>query len=183
MPKRPPAMLSTRAKPTSLRPAPINYLAIDPGKQGGIAFLSGRGDVEAIPMPATESDVWATIRMYAGYGNCFAMIEKVGGYQGPGSEAPGSSMFNFGWGYGGLRMALIGNGIPFDTPTPQAWQKALSIPPRKKQAKKYIETKTQWKNRLKGIAQRLFPHLTVTLATADALLILEYCRRKQEGRL
>ena len=34
-----------------------------------------------------------------------------------------------------------------------------------------------WKSKLKGSAQRLYPHLRVTLQTADALLILEYGRK------
>ena len=37
----------------------------------------------------------------------------------------------------------------------------------------YGETPTQWKNKLKAEAQRLFPDIRVTLKTADALLILE----------
>ena len=45
------------------------------------------------------------------------------------------------------------------------------------------ESKTEWKNRLKGMAQQLYPDLKVTLATADALLIATYCKRKHEGTL
>jgi hypothetical protein len=37
-------------------------------------------------------------------------------------------------------------------------------------------SKTEWKNKLKGEAQRLFPSEDVTLDTADALLILEYSK-------
>jgi hypothetical protein len=36
---------------------------------------------------------------------------------------------------------------------------------------------------LKQVAQRLFPELRVTLATSDALLLAEYCRRLKEGTL
>lgn len=45
------------------------------------------------------------------------------------------------------------------------------------------ESETQWKNRLKAKAQQLFPQQEVTLATADALLIAEFGRRKRSGTL
>jgi Holliday junction resolvasome RuvABC endonuclease subunit len=89
-----------------------------------------------------------------------------------------SSTFKFGVGYGGLRMALIAASIPFEEVTPRTWQKALGVVVRKK-----TETKTQFKNRLKAKAQQLFPRESITLKTADALLIAEYCRRKQLGLL
>jgi len=54
----------------------------------------------------------------------------------------------------------------------QQKQQAMGIPPKKKS-----HTKTMHKNNLKAKAQQLFPHLTVTLTIADALLIAEHCRR------
>jgi hypothetical protein len=51
--------------------------------------------------------------------------------------------------------------------TPQKWQKKLGLGTSKGL------TPTQWKNKLKAEAQRLFPDIRVTLKTADALLILE----------
>jgi hypothetical protein len=50
---------------------------------------------------------------------------------------------------------------------PQKWQGYLSLG-------KSEGDKTKWKNKLKQRAQSLFPSLDVTLATADALLLLEY---------
>ncbi len=158
------------------------YMGIDPGKSGGIAVLYKNGSSQAfaaIPMPATEADIWHVINRLANtvtIDGCY--IEKVQGYIGEGSEAPGRSMFNFGHNYGNLRMALIGNKIPFEEVTPQAWQKAIHIPPRKKKGRKFVETRTQWKNRLKAKAQQLFPEVAVTLKTADALLIALYCKRQ-----
>lgn len=152
------------------------YLGIDPGKSGGIAWIF-RSRTTAISMPSTERDIWDVLEgMESLSSRAIAVIEKVGGYTGEGQ--PGSAMFNFGWGYGGLRMALIAANIPFEEVTPQKWQKAMGISGRKK-----TESKTQWKNRLKAKAQQLFPELKVTLSTCDALLIAEYARRKTEGRL
>jgi hypothetical protein len=150
------------------------YIGIDPGASGGLCCLSAFP--EFITMPKTEGDVYEWVE-----NNCcrrdFAVIEKVGGFI-AGNPAPGSAMFKFGAGYGGLRMALIAVGVPFEEVTPQRWQRGLEIPPRRKS-----ETKTQWKNRLRAFAQQLFPAEKITLAVSDAMLIAEFCRRKREGKL
>lgn len=149
------------------------YLGVDPGKSGGLALLF-HGKVMAIKMPETPADLLSWLRDNAC--DSSAIIEQVGGYTGEGQ--PGSAMFNFGKGAGHLEMALLACGIPTESVPPRRWQKALGISPRKK-----AETKTQWKNRLKSVAQRLFPKEKVTLATADALLIALYCKRKHLGIL
>lgn len=161
------------------------YIGIDPGKSGGIAVLSGR-KVELYCMPHTEADVWHLFKniahRYTLYGSnrqaftirVTAVIEQVHGYM-PGSGTNmGAPMFTFGMSYGGLRMALIGCGIPFTEAGPVKWQRAMGVPPRKK-----TESKQQYKNRLKARAQQLFPRegVKVTLDTCDALLIAEYNRR------
>lgn len=161
------------------------YIGIDPGASGGLAIRRA-GICQAVPMPPTEADVWHWVKEAGSFlrvekgvvvGGCetFAAIEQVWGHIGEGQ--PGSAMFKFGQSYGGLRMALIAAGIPFEQVVPRTWQKDMGIPPRKKE-----ESKTQWKNRLKAMAQQLFPDERVMLATADALLIAEWCRRKREGR-
>jgi len=83
-----------------------------------------------------------------------------------------ASSFKFGMNYLFLRACLVSCEIPFAEVTPRTWMKALAIRTRRK-----TETTTQWKNHLKQIAQQLFPQQPVTLATCDALLIAEYCRR------
>lgn len=154
------------------------YLGVDPGASGGMAIVNGVF-TEVTPMLPTDSDIWAWFSV-RDFGECwaFAVIEKVGGYIG--EAQPGSSAFKFGASYGKLLMALTAAGIPFEEVTPQRWQKALGIAPRKS---KQGETKTAFKNRLKQKAQQLFPGVTVTLATCDALLIAEFCRRMREGKL
>lgn len=171
------------------------FMGIDPGQSGGIACITEERElVFAVKMPSNERDIYKEIqgKIY------FCLIEKVHAMPKQGV----SSTFKFGMGYGGLRMALIGNEVPFDEVTPQKWQKGLSIPKRiphdktmlvkitkgknkgKMREKKYGgETDSQWKNRLKSKAQQLFPSFRVTLETADALLIAEYCRMRQAGLL
>lgn len=148
------------------------YMGIDPGQGGGIAVLGPNSKcLFAVKIPQTERDVWELVDIDY---TCIAIIEKVHSMPKQGV----ASSFKFGRSYGFLRGCLIASGIPFDEVTPQAWQKGLEIPKRQKS-----ESNTQWKNRLKAKAQQLFPSEQITLATADALLIAEYCRRKHKGLL
>ncbi len=147
----------------------MKLIGIDPGANGGIASLNTENDeVKCWAMPETEKDMVEMFIELVTCGYTKALIEKVHGMPGQG----GAAMFTFGRGYGTVRTAMIAVGISFDEVTPQAWQKAMGIPPRKK-----TETKVQHKNKLKAKAQQLFPDVKVTLANADALLIVEYLRR------
>ena len=133
----------------------MKYIGIDPGKSGGIAIISEEGAF-AIKMPETEKDIFDYLQDNSH--ECFCLIEQVHAMPGQGV----TSMFNFGMGYGGLRMALIAANIPFETITPQKWQKALSC-----------QTKGD-KNVSKRRAQELYPELKITHAIADAILIAHY---------
>jgi hypothetical protein len=149
------------------------YIGIDPGQSGGLAAIVS-GSAEAIPMPPTERDVW---EWFCGWDSsrCVAVIEWIHpAIQGVGK----SSMSKLYGNYAQLRGYLIASKIRFEDEKTAKWCRALGIPPRTK-----TETRTLWKNRLKGKAQELFPQTTLTLKTADALLIAEFCRRKWEGVL
>jgi hypothetical protein len=106
----------------------------------------------------------------------FAVIEKVGPMPTDGRSSLAKFMMN----YGALQMAVASIDVPCEEVLPSRWQQGLHISPRKKS-----EGRVLWKNRLKANAQRLFPEIAdkITLATADALLLAEYCRRLREGRL
>lgn len=154
------------------------YIGADPGQKGGLAIIQWDGDrwgwkLTTYPMPKTERGVWKIFREVPESGRV-AIVESVHAMPGNGV----SSMFKFGTGYGGLRMALIASDTPFETVTPQKWQKAMGVVPKKK-----TETKPQFKNRLLARAQELFPKVELTLATCDAALIALYCKRKHEGTL
>jgi len=153
-----------------------SFIGIDPGQSGGLAQLDSEGVVSLNPMPVTERDIFEWFDPWIGepFAYPFACIEKVHAMPQQGV----SSTFKFGVGYGGLRMALIAAGVPFEEVTPRAWQKALGIPPRKVKR----ESKTLFKSRLKAKAQQLFPQERITLKTCDALLIMEYCRRTYGGK-
>lgn len=135
------------------------YIGIDPGTGGGIAALTATGDVHLVTaMPATERDVFELLTGLAG---SRAVLEFVRSSPQMGVK----SAFTFGQGYGGLRMALLAAGIPFDEVHPIKWQNAM-------QARSSGD-----KNVTKRRAQELFPQVRCTHANSDALLLAEYCRR------
>ena len=135
----------------------MKFIGIDPGKSGGIAIIEEDGAF-TIKMPETEKDLFEYLRDNAH--NAFCLIEQVHAMPGQGV----TSMFNFGMSYGALRMAIIAAEIPFQTVTPQRWQKALQC-----------LTKGD-KNVSKRRAQEIFPDIKVTHAIADALLIAYYAK-------
>jgi hypothetical protein len=143
-------------------------IAIDPGKNGGIAVFSIDRNmlIEVVKMPETPMDILTFLSFFSKNSICY--IEKVGGIPGQGGA---SSMFNFGKGFGHLEMALLCRKIPTTEVTPQKWQKALQL------GTKGHKSTSQWKNKLKAKAQQLYPKVPkITLAISDALLILEYAR-------
>lgn len=145
------------------------YIGIDPGKGGGLAAICG-SSVMATSMP--ESDVelgkWLVdVSEIDGIGNCRCVVEHVGPMPGQGV----TSMFTFGSQFGRVLMACALLEIPFELARPQKWQKELGLRSAKKES--YAERK----KRLKLAAERLWPNAKVTLKTADALLLAEYCRR------
>ena len=139
--------------------------AIDPGASGGFAWHDAEG-AKAIAMPKTEGDIRDQILRLAaeGYRTCY--IERVGGFIG--TPQPGGAMFKFGRGYGFLLGVMAAYSVRVELVQAHTWQQTMGIGTKGKL------TTGQWKNRLKAKAQQLYPGIQVTLATADALLILEY---------
>lgn len=135
---------------------------------GGLACIYSDGDIQASPMPDTEKDIWDWFNLKQVGNDIFAVIEKVHAMPGNGV----SSMFKFGQSYGFLRACLIAAEMPFQEISPQKWQKALGVNPREKD-----ESKPDFKKRLKGKAQQLYPSTNITLKNADAALIATYCKQ------
>lgn len=155
-------------------------VAVDPGKHGGIAASFPVG-AEAIPitmskMPDTEQDIKRFLF-------CISRIGSAVGGQvlfvieeppiSMGRQVSASAIAKLHRQFGFLLGVASSLGWKIERVKPQTWQKALSL------GTKGDMTQTQWKNKLKARAQELYPALAdkITLATADALLILEYARR------
>ena len=153
------------------------FIGCDPGKSGGIVALNADGGIHlAEKMPDTDMGVWDLFEQLALVdaldGNMVAVIEKVWAMpSGSGAAMGVSSAFSFGMGYGALKMALTGNGIPFTEVPPRKWQESMGCSLSGK------TPKTEKKNHNKAVAQKLFPDVKVTHNLADALLIASYARR------
>jgi crossover junction endodeoxyribonuclease RuvC len=137
-------------------------ISIDPGKNGGLAYVDQQWIVCTAAMPATDGDILDLLRSLRVTGIECAVVEEVVGFI---PMAGAGAMFSFGKGFGFLLGCLMALGYRVELVRPAKWQKALSLGAKKDHGK-------EWKSHLKGTAQRLFPHLEVTLKTADALLIL-----------
>lgn len=144
-------------------------IGVDPGANGGIAWITSDGKACVEKMPDTLQDLWELVESIGFEAPDFtpyqikAYIEQV-------SSSPQMgvvSAFSFGRGYGNLEMAFTAAGIPFERVRPQVWQKALGC-----------MTKGD-KNVSKRKAQELFPDRKITHATADALLIAHYGTKQQ----
>jgi len=116
-------------------------------------------------MPQTEKDIadlLADLVTELLWGASDAVyLERVHTMPGQGVASSGKFMMHYGF----LRGVLVALGIPFEEVSPLKWQRALGC------------LSGGDKNVTKQKAQQLFPHLTITHATADALLIAEYGRR------
>ena len=178
------------------------YIGIDPGTSGGLAWISvnEKGNVyRSDPMPETRLGIlrWL-VNVNGPKIPRFITMELVGGFMASSKDeskenmASAHTMFTFGKSVGWIEMALEALNMTgddkFEIVPPRTWQKGLGIESRQshRDGRRIIwdESKTEFKNRLKDTANRLFPRgRRLTAKTADALLIAEYCRRKHMGEL
>lgn len=160
------------------------YLGVDPGKSGGLAVIRGGEVAWWYVMPDSDFDLFETVKVCIETEDIqYCHLERVHSMPGEGHVG----VFSFGENYGKIQMALTGNQVPYEKITPRTWQKGVGV-----KAKLKEESKPQFKERLRQHAQQLFPSLelwriprtlTKQRAVCDAILLAEYCRRKQEGLL
>lgn len=137
-------------------------IGIDPGRAGGLVSLDGNGKaLQVVKMPETMGGILQFFQQYSN-DDAVCYLEKVHARPGDGA----ASMFKFGQGFGWLQMALLAANIKTIEVLPNTWMRGLGIKSKKKD-----ETKTAYKNRLKFVAEQLFPDQKVTLWNSDALLI------------
>ena len=143
-------------------------IAIDPGNSGGIAWMDGDGVVNCADMPPTAGDIIDHLRHLKALGReVTAYLEKTGTYI-PGNSGPSACKFARGCGL--LEGAIMALSIPLIEVAPGVWMKTLGSLPKDKRERK---------NAIKGLMQARYPHLTITLSTADALGLLTYAIGKQ----
>ena len=148
------------------------YIGIDPGKNGGIAFINPTHNYQLV-YPFSEEVLLRELgACYKDY-DMKCVLEKVNAMPGQGVV----SMFNFGQNYGFIQGVLKAYGIPYELVTPQKWKKEFSC--------------TSDKNTSIDVCKRLFPGVNLKATErckkdhdgiAEALLIAEYGRRHYNGR-
>lgn len=149
-------------------------ISCDPGTSGGIAVFDGIR-METYKMPETFPDIYESLKeirdTYIADCDIVAYMENVGhGMPGQSSKATAT----FARHNGHLEMAFYALGIRTEMVTPQKWMKHYS----NSLGKSSDCEKREWKNKLKGEAQRLFPSVKITLWNADAVLLANYGYRQ-----
>ena len=137
-------------------------IAIDPGMSGGIAWLDKEGIVQAMKMPEGMTEIAVELGALKGAGITGALIENVGGYM-PGNSA--TAAVKFARHVGHLEAICYCYGLAVTKVAPNTWMTGIGT---------YPKDKAQRKKAIKEDMARRYPHLKVTLATADALGILTY---------
>jgi len=157
------------------------FLAIDPGKRGGLVLMETGRILKTTEMPATPLDVYNWVSgatLVNGWWDVDlrVVIEDVHAF--PTDSRKGA--FEFGRGLGVLQAVL--SIVVVNEPVlvlPQAWQRGLGL-----RKKKPGEKSPAWKKYLLEVAQELYPDVEVTLEIADAILIGEYaCLLAEKGEL
>lgn len=148
------------------------YLGIDPGTSGAIAALDEDGQLQTCKLSHTSHDVASFLVLtlsresaYIGDGG-FALLEKVASSPQMGVR----SSFTFGRSLGFLEGLLVAYGIPFDRIAPGVWQRKLGC------------LSGGDKRITKAKAQELYPHVKITHAVADAVLLAHLCREMKQAR-
>jgi hypothetical protein len=138
-------------------------LAIDPGASGGFAWVDNEGLVRAESIPAGMTAMVDRLRELAvELPGIAAVLEKVGHWM-PGDHPNAATKFARHCGQ--VEAGLYSLGIPFEEVAPGVWMKSLGGLPKAKADRKRM---------IRELMARRYPHLRVTLDTADALGLLTW---------
>lgn len=148
----------------SISVSEINYIGIDPGKDGAMVLVSSdRRVVKSYCFKdKSEVDIIRQLRTWS-VDFCRVYLEAVHSMPGQGV----ASMFSFGRSYGFLRGIIQAFEIPMVDVSPRKWQGELSLG-------RTYDSKSQRKNAHKAKAQQLYPGRKITLSDCDAYLLAEY---------
>lgn len=151
------------------------FIGIDVGVNGGVATWTASQGLKVFHMPKTSLDklnLFKLIKERAEHPLVF--IEKV--QQRP-SDSYGGKQFGIVKmveGYTQLKTIMETVGVPYVMVHPMSWQTYLHL------RMKDNEEKTARKNRYKMAAGRYYPEVKPTLWNADAILLVEFGRRKKK---
>jgi hypothetical protein len=142
------------------------YAGIDPGVSGGLAVLWPDGKIHSTCKLADRSTFLSAMGSPL---ELVILIERVWATPQMGV----TSAFTFGNNFGWLTGVLDASGREYREITPKGWQREMGLI----QSGGKIGRNAEKKARNKELAVSLWPDARITNATADALLIAEYCRR------
>lgn len=159
----------------------MKFVGGDPGKHGGMALIWTDENLAVIGYECwafdliTEPELASRLKLIAADANAdgprpVVLVEKQGSRTA--MRRNDVAILHHSWGF--IRGVLSGCVIPFEDVAPATWQRPMKLIMPKG------TTYSEKKKKHKAMAQRLFPEVTVTASTCDALLIAEYGRRQYQ---
>lgn len=143
-------------------------IAIDPGKNGGLAYQRSGEPLQVASMPDTAHDLARLLTYIVGpFAESDCVVERVHSMP----HDSGRAAFSFGENFGMIQGALAALGIPYRFVTPQQWQRKIGALPADKPGRKRA---------IKAWVQQRNPNLKITLKTADAAAMLSVMRENNE---
>jgi hypothetical protein len=146
-------------------------VCIDPGQSGGICWSVDGEPVTCEKMPGTDIEVCQLIADLSSKAKDVELFLEEPSVAGYGPLIPASAIARLAQNYGMIYGAAVAMGFIIHRVKPQAWQAAHSLGKKKDHGK-------GWKAHLRARAQELFPTQSVTLWSADALLIFDAATRR-----
>lgn len=150
-------------------------VTIDPGASGGIAlFYNGRIQAGKMPKSIPElNDYFRYIK--DNHSNITIFIEAVSAWT-KGDDAPGKkhSINKMLKNYAELLTVIKLCGLKYVEVYPISWQTTLGLKIKRPKGINDGKFKTMRKKAYKEYAQNCFPELKVTLATSDALCLVQF---------
>jgi len=146
-------------------------VCIDPGQSGGICWSVDGEPVTCEKMPGTDVEVCQLIADLSSKAKDVELFLEEPSTAGYGPHIPAAAIARLAQNYGMIYGAAVAMGFIIHRVKPQAWQAAHSLGKKKDHGK-------GWKAHLRARAQELFPTQSVTLWSADALLIFDAATRR-----
>jgi hypothetical protein len=146
-------------------------VCIDPGQSGGICWSVDGEPVTCEKMPGTDVEVCQLIADLSSKAKDVELFLEEPSTAGYGPLIPAAAIARLAQNYGMIYGAAVAMGFIIHRVKPQAWQAAHSLGKKKDHGK-------GWKAHLRARAQELFPTQSVTLWSADALLIFDAATRR-----
>ena len=147
------------------------FIGIDPGMNGGIAFIRPEMDsysIQSMRCPKTAPEMAEIfeigIEQAEHMHEIVLFIEHVWSFPGDGRVGA----FRFGYNYGLWKGIASANGIDVYNIAPRKWQGGLNVPDNLKGRER-----KKW---LKEHAESLFPNIKITYNVSDAILIANYAK-------